>query len=305
MSTAGRRHWPERRALIVLLAVAGALSLWVVAQLLRGYREEMEVFHPPVGTVPLPGDAAALGLAPFRVAAGTEEIAGWFVAPRGGGTVVLCHGNSATRTSLLREARALISAGHGVVLFDFPGHGESTGAVDLGESSQRALRAVLDSTATMSGVDPDRIGVFAFSFGGVIATPVVAKDAHVRAIALVATPVDLTALRNRQIGARLRAQGGFWFWESHESALGPLSIKSVAARLAPRPVFVIGGLADPVVSADDARLLQTLVGPSAELWLVPDAGHGDYTLLHPEYGTRLAEFFTRTLAERNAKDVSP
>ncbi|MBC8088812.1 MAG: alpha/beta fold hydrolase [Phycisphaerae bacterium] len=292
----GATRAPARLARIGA-AFAVLLLCLPLVQIVRGYRWERQVAQPRTGPVSIPGDAATLGLTPFHTSAGNARIAGWFVRPRGGGTIVMCHGNSADRTSLLNEARALLAAGHGIVLFDWPGHGESTGVMELGEPAQLALQAVLNATMKLPGVDSSRVGLFAFSFGGVTATRGAARDTRVRSLVLVATPLDLETPVDQRIGTRLRLQGGLLFWRVQGSPLGALSIAGVAPLLAPRPVLVIAGEADPVVPPAQAALLASLIGRSVELLLLPGAEHGNYFLLHPEYGAHIAAFFTRTLGQ--------
>lgn len=286
------------RSVGVLLVMGIAGASWPAWRFARGYRAELKVLDPPTGVVPLPSDAQSLGLTPVTIMAGATRLGAWYAPPRGGGTIVLCHGSNATRESLLAEARALIAAGHGVVMFDWPGHGESGGALDLGDGSRAALRAVLEFARHAPGVDSTRIGVYTFSLGGVFATPVVAADKHVRAIALAGAPVDLVAQTRYEYAkqGRLTAEGALWFWRHRGVALDTLGIRDYLPMLAPRPVLAIVGDSDRTVSPRDASTIVQAVGASAELWRVARAGHGDYATADSTYGTRLAAFFTRTLA---------
>jgi putative redox protein len=251
-----------------------------------------------VGAVPLPSDAPALGLIPVGIGPEGEHIAAWYAPARGGGTIVLCGGTGSTRTSLLDEARLLVAGGHGVVLFDWPGHGESTGAVDLGSGAREALRAVLDAVAQLPGVDQSRIGVFAFSYGGVAAVPVVASDVHVRALVVAGTPLDpwqQTAYEYRHAGW-FAIRGARWFWSRRGEHFEDMRLAAVASRLAPRPVLVIAGDRDEVVDPADATRLAALIGASATLWRIAGAGHGAYGAASPDYGRRLSDFFAGSLA---------
>ena len=120
--------------------------------------------------------------------AGAAQIHAWYVPPRNGALVVLVHGTGGNRAQLSHEAEALIGAGYGVLPMDFPGNGESTGRPRWNEGERQALRGALDF-AVHEGVDPKRIGVFAFSMGTMIAIQVAAGEPRISALVL-AGPFD-------------------------------------------------------------------------------------------------------------------
>lgn len=291
-------HTVMRRTLLAIGVVVTIAAWWTVVPFVRAYRNERRVLHPPVGPVRLADADARLGLQSLAIMEGETRIAVWYAPPRQGGTVILVGGTGSTRSTLLPEAWALIRAGHGVVLFDWPGHGESTGKVDLGAGAQRALQAVLDTTATLRGTVATRIGLCAFSLGGVSAVTVALRDSRVRALLLAGTPIDAAA----QLGYEYQRQGPIalagarWFWRQHGDPLPALRLDPAAAGLAPRAVLVIAGARDDVVDPADALRFAELIGASAETWRIAGAGHGDYEAAAPEYPERLGAFFTRTLA---------
>lgn len=80
--------------------------------------------NQPVGSPPA---EFAIKLVQFPSASGTT-IRGWLIqGNKGSGVIVLMHGVRANRLSMLGRARFLSQAGYSVLLFDFQGHGESTG----------------------------------------------------------------------------------------------------------------------------------------------------------------------------------
>lgn len=71
----------------------------------------------------------------------------------------------------------------------------------------------------------------------------------------------------------------------------------VAALLAPLPVLLVAGEADAVVRPVAARRLAAAIGPSAELWVVPGAGHAAGHAAAPaEYEQRVAAFLRVSFA---------
>ncbi len=74
------------------------------------------------------------------------------------------------------------------------------------------------------------------------------------------------------------------------------SLRPVAeiSRIAPRPVLLIYGSREPSLAG--GRQQAAAAGPSAQLWVVEGASHGNYMQVAPaEYERRLAEFFDAAL----------
>jgi pimeloyl-ACP methyl ester carboxylesterase len=283
-----------------VLVVSLLLAAYPALKVTRGYRAERRVLYPTRVPVPLPSDASVLGLRARRIATPAGAVSGWFAPATTGGTIILCHGSNADRSSVLTEARALIAAGHGVWLFDWPGHGESEGTVDFGESGRAALRAVVDTVAAWPDVNPARLGLFTFSLGGVIGIPVAADDRRLKALVFVGSPVDLeaqTAYEYADAG-RLAATGAIWFWRLNSTSLAGLNTAPPAARIGGRPVLVIAGGADRTVPPSDGTALAKAIGATATLWVVPGAAHGGYQAADATYATRVADFFSGALPVR-------
>lgn len=293
------RLTPHAIAAAGALLALGLLVLGCAAVAVRAYSAELADFRSSNHPVSRPPGLKGLDLledVSFR--AGDNRIVGWYQPPAKpkGPVVVLLHGSGADRTQVVPQAMLLAGRGYGLLLFDSPGHGESEGRVLFGAPERAALEAGLDFLQKEKATR--RVGVFGFSLGAYIGLQVAAADERIASVALEGTPSDMeeqvyyeyrrwspvapwgALLALRHVGVDLRGSR-------------PIDL---VARVAPRPVFLIAGLADPVIPASMSQQLYDAARGPRELWLVPRGGHGDALDLEPEeYARRLVDFFARTL----------
>jgi len=107
--------------------------------------------------------------------------------------LVLGHGFTVQRTSLVEEARLFSEAGYVVLAIDYRHFGGSGGEPrgrlwPLQETED--VKAAIDWLEAQPGVDRDRIGLWGTSFGGGIVTHVAAYDIRVRACVAQAPILD-------------------------------------------------------------------------------------------------------------------
>jgi alpha/beta superfamily hydrolase len=69
--------------------------------------------------------------------------------------------------------------------FNFRGVGKSGGEFGEGAAEQDDVRAALALSLSTPHIDPERIGLAGYSFGGGVALPVAAQDKRVKMLALV------------------------------------------------------------------------------------------------------------------------
>lgn len=283
---------------LVLAFVAGALAGAAGKQLLSYYRAAASTFHARTGPQKPPAALGALpGFADFtlRTARGLG-IRAWYVPSRNRAAIVFLHGSRGTRTALVPEAAALARQGFGVLLFDFPGHGESEGAVHWDADDRASLTAAIDHLSRCADVDPQRIGVYAFSMGGVIAAQVVPDEPRVAALVLAAVPTNMREVLRWQYRGRGPAQYLPAWFAYHRGGV-PLSfdVRAAVRRLAGRPLLVVSGDEDAVVPFSMARELHAAAGAEVVFHTVSGAGHGGYLALEPSFSTVLRDFFDRSL----------
>lgn len=127
------------------------------------------------------------------------RIEGDLFLPRGHGdgalrpAIVLGHGFTVARSSLVEEGRLFAAAGYVALTIDYRHFGGSGGEPrgrlwPLQETQD--FRAAIDWLETQLGVDGARIGIWGTSFGGGIVTHVAAHDIRVRACVAQAPILD-------------------------------------------------------------------------------------------------------------------
>jgi pimeloyl-ACP methyl ester carboxylesterase len=262
------------------------------------YSELRSDFYAPRQAVPSIGEGNLPDASSIELHTPLADIRGWYLAPRNGAAVVLVHGTSGNRLGTLTEARILAHAGYGVLLFDWPGSGESTGKTAWGAGERAALRAALDFAEKQPGVLPGRIGVFGFSMGTLIAVQVAAVDTRVGALFVTGAfgDPDPPLAHQFQRWGPFSARGAVWGAHLGGMDLEGQRPKDIAHLIAPRPLFIVAGSDDDVIPPDNARALYDSALEPRTLWIVAGAHHGDYAEVGgSEYAERIISFFDRAL----------
>jgi dipeptidyl aminopeptidase/acylaminoacyl peptidase len=291
---------------LTLIGALCAVSVPAAFIAYRNYKSERDTFVGQRHSVPSSEAREKLpGLADlsFRLADGSV-MRGWYAPPRNAAVVILLHGSSDDRRSMLPEAAILAHAGFGVVLFDWPGHGESEGAIDWGEGARQAVSRAIDWLGQKSEVSSTRIGAFGFSIGGYMLAGVAAREPRLSAIALSGTPGDLkeqTRWEHRRFGPVSRLPALLAIARSGMRLDPDVQPGVVVGKVAPRPLLLVGGSDDETVPPFMVRELYARASEPKELWIVEGAGHGGYALVAPEeYPRRLTSFFSKALLTHGA-----
>jgi dipeptidyl aminopeptidase/acylaminoacyl peptidase len=229
---------------------------------------------------------------------GGLTLAGWVAPSRNRAAIVLVHGTNTERSSVLNEARILSAAGFGILAYDLPGQGASTGQTRWGANERQSISSAVDWLLTRPDVDPARIGAMGISMGGYILTQAASADSRIRSVVLSAPPTDVdvqTRYASNYWGA-LSEIPASWALKASGMPLHEMLPLDVVRNISPRALLILGGTLDKIVPEYMPRQLYASAGQPKELWIVDGAHHVDYFHVVPEeYRRRLNDFFGRTL----------
>ncbi len=273
---------------LVGLGLGGVIAI-VVRTALQSERQ----FHPRRSSPRAPMD---LPVKEVRLhAADGVALTAWYVPSRIGSAVVFAHGLGQDRAALLPEARVLSEAGHGVLLVDLRGHGESQGEPTYGVKEQLDLEAALRWVRAQPDVDPGRVGALGFSIGADALAEVAARDPALAAVSLH-SPFT-RALENIELEyngwGRLSVFGAripFWMRGIDLDAVRPVDVVSRIAA----PVLMVVGAEESGQWMTEA--LEAALPAHSTSWVMDGAGHGGFMEVEPvAYPARLRDYFGERL----------
>jgi len=277
---------------------------WAGFFALRAYRKASLPFQPARGRVARPAAATAeLRDVSFPVAGDpTCVLHGWYASSHNGAAVILLHGSSWNRTGNLDEALLLMRDGFGVLVFDWPGHGESGGSVHYAATERAALTAALSWVSAQPDVRAGAIGVFGFSIGGYIAAQVAPADARIAALALAGTPTTLDDVLRWQYGklGLLTRWPAAYAFERRGVDLS-FDVRDALRRYGGRPLLIVSAELDDIVPVEHARQLYRAAKEPKRLYVSSLARHGHYVVSDPDIVPVLLDFFRVHLLPHSQK----
>lgn len=282
-----RRVWrAARRAAVALIALLLTLPFGLGFVAMSGF------MHSPCG---LSADLAAAGLPAqpitFHASDLPRDVSGYFVPGSNRAAVIIAPTGSDGAGAPLDEIKLLHRHGYSVLTY------ESRPCLGLSHSlGYREVTEVGDALAYLnarSEVDPQRVAVYGFSTGGATAIMAAARFPQLAAAIAMGGYGDFEQYLDQQIvglwyGPMFRLGAHAAYRLIAKQPLSVLSPLSVIGQIAPRPVLLIYGSAEP--SLYQAYQQLAAAGATAQLWEVPGAGHGGYIYAAP------AEFEARVIA---------
>lgn len=218
--------------------------------------------------------------------------------------IILASGYGDTQDQMLPYAEFLHRAGFSCLTYNMRARATSGGEyVTLGVFEQKDLVSVVRYAMSRHDVDANRIGVLGISMGGSTAILAAAQDTAIRAVVddcgFSDAPSVIAASFEHFIHLPAFPFAPITVWIASERAgidVNGVRPMDVISRISPRPVFIIHGLADYVVPADNSRRNFRAARQPKELWLVPGAAHGKaHTVAKAEYEKRVVNFFDHAL----------
>jgi alpha-beta hydrolase superfamily lysophospholipase len=233
------------------------------------------------------------------------KLHGWFVpAEPGTATVMIVHGYKDARSSVLGVADVLHRHGYQVLVASLRAHDINDGElISFGLNEMRDLEAWTSYLQKRPGVPADRIGLFGVSMGGTIGIGFTALHREISVLVADSafSSVSDTAATSIRFFTGLPPfpfAPAIIFWMERE--IGGSSKDLDATRwikdIAPRPILLLQGGADTVVSAESGRKLFDAAGEPKELWYEPTVGHAQFLKKMPaEFEDHVTRFLDRYL----------
>jgi uncharacterized protein len=297
---------PSWRAIIQAVLVALALGIPAVSVMVA--EGALHIWQrPAVETSAADGLARAADAAwqPARIRAlDGVELDAWLMTPRhpNGAVVTLLHGVGDTRLGMTGHALFLLRAGYAVLLTDARGHGASGGTViGYGFLEASDLRRWSD---WLAGQHADwRQHGLGVSMGAAILLESLGAPTRFRS-AVAESPFDTFEEIAYDRMAQHSGLPGHAFWPVvqlgfvYARARYGVDLWTVSPAAGLRatsvPVLLIHGSRDSNIPLHHSQQLQAVNRRTAELWVVPGAGHVQcLTVAGPEYQRRVLDWFEK------------
>jgi fermentation-respiration switch protein FrsA (DUF1100 family) len=287
--------------LLILVAAAGWLG-W------KTRAEADTLVTNPIATRRLPTRTPIdFGMVYDDVSVTTSDglrLVGWYVPTVNGAIVLAQHGYKSQRGEMLEEAAMLHRHGYGVLVTTVRAHDMSDGTlITFGRNEMGDLEAWVRFAQAQPGVDPARLGILGNSLGGTLAIELAAQTPAVRAVAANSA---FSSLRDT-LDTSIRFYTGLRpfpfvpliaFWAEREAGITVDDVDATRwiGRISPRPVFLMQGGADVVISTSSGQRLYDAARAPRELWFDRQVGHAGFDTAQPaEYERRVVAFFDAAL----------
>jgi dipeptidyl aminopeptidase/acylaminoacyl peptidase len=196
--------------------------------------------------------------------------------------VITTHGYGTNRSDIIERSIAVARAGFLVLTFDWRCCGESEGNICTGGLREKEdLRAALDALPKLPEADPERVAVYGFSMGAVLAILIAAEDSRIKAV-VADSPYSSMREQARHIIRSLFLPPAL-FLKSAEKAfkrkfggeMAEIDALVAAPRIAPRPLLILGGERDRVVPPSHPLAIYEAADEPKKVITNPNGGHFD------------------------------
>jgi alpha-beta hydrolase superfamily lysophospholipase len=219
------------------------------------------------------------------------------------GLVMMFHGYSASKSSLLTEARLFYDDGYSLLMVDFRGSGGSTGNdTTVGVREADDVSTAVDYARAQFPEEP--LVLFGHSMGSVAVMRALARLHVATDVAILECPFDrlLTTVRNRFDVVRVPAfplAHLMVFWGGWQFGFNGFQHNPVDyARACRCPVLLLNGEKDDKVTPEETdEIYANFPGPH-ECHTITGAGHGSFARVRPaEWSDAVYGFLDRELGK--------
>ena len=208
------------------------------------------------------------------------QISAWFIfGEKDRPGIVMVHGRGSTRHVALRYATSLVEHGFNLLLIDLRNHGESDDSYDsMGFHERKDIQAAVNYLQEQRQISS--IGIFGFGSGASASIMAMAENPFIQAGVFESgfsdfnafwgdfrkSPSDFPVLPLRSLTKLL------FEFRSASDMSSPTPLQAIA-EIAPRPVFIIHGTNDQIISFKHAKRLYLKARKPKWIWPVLNGGH--------------------------------
>jgi len=233
------------------------------------------------------------------------RLRGWWIpAPAPCGVAVLCHGYLMNRCEPLPIARQLWQAGFHCLVFDFRASGKSEGRFcTIGDLERLDVLGAIDFVESLAPSLP--VVAYGASMGAVAAVLAAAEDERIRAVVADSGYAKLSDAITDWWRGSLGAGVAFLLLPSRWIGMvitrrSPYRVapEEQIGKLAPRPVLIVHGTHDYLITPRHAERLYHAAGEPRMLWWAEGSEHGQARFDHPDtFYPLLINFFLKAIGQ--------
>lgn len=293
---------------IVIGVVVGILALAIAGLLWKTRQEAYSLLHAPMASRNLPDETPNdFGMEYEDVTVTNPDgmtLAGWFIPSQNGAVIIMQHGYKSTRDELLNEAQMMQAHGYGVLVTSVRAHDQSEGElITLGYYEMQDMEAWYQYLISRDDIDPEKIGIIGNSYGGMLSIQYAAQNENIKAVVANCAFSSMSDT----VSTSVRHFTGLpdfpfvpliVFWAENMTGIQMEEIDTTQwiPDISPRPVFLMQGGKDTVISPESGQILYDAANEPKELWFDPELGHVGFDKERAEeYETRVSAFFDQYL----------
>ena len=233
------------------------------------------------------------------------KLHGWFVpAEPAAPTVIVVHGYRDSRGSLVGVADVLHRHGYQVMVASLRAHDINDGEmISFGLYEMNDLEAWRVYVRGRADVNPELLGLFGVSMGGTIGIGYAAQHPDIKVLIADSafSSVEDTAATSIRFFTGLPPfpfAPAIIFWMEREIGGRAKDLDATAwiHKISPRPILLMQGGADTVVSVESGHKLFEAAAEPKELWFEPSVGHAQFLKTMPgPFEDHVSKFLDRYL----------